>query len=82
MAPMAAALAVSQLSRLDERNARRNENCIYLSKQLETLGIETFLAPEGIDRVYFEFLVRYDETKTGLPINDLNKSVTNRGRDG
>ena len=42
MAPMAAALAVSQLARMDERNARRNENCIYVSKKLESLCIETF----------------------------------------
>lgn len=79
MAPMAAALAVSQLSRMDERNARRNENCIYISKKLEALGIDTFLAPEGIDRVYFEFLVRYDETKMGLPIIDLTNALQAEG---
>jgi dTDP-4-amino-4,6-dideoxygalactose transaminase len=79
MAPMAAALAVSQLSMMDERNSRRNENCIYISKHLEQLGLETFLAPDGIDRVYFEFLVRYDESKQGLPINDLTKALQAEG---
>lgn len=79
MAPMAAALAVSQLARMDERNARRNENCIYLSKRLEKLGFETFLSPSGSERVYFEFLVRYDETKTGLPINDLVAALRAEG---
>ena len=79
MAPMAAALAVSQLGRMDERNERRNKNCIYLSKLLEKIGIETFLSPSGSDRVYFEFLVRYDETKTGLPINDLVAALQAEG---
>ena len=76
---MAAALAVSQLARMDERNAIRNDNCIYLSKKLEALGIEPFLAPEGINRVYFEFLVRYEESKTGLPIGDLAKALQAEG---
>jgi|TARA_B100000959_G_C14978613_1_gene622536 dTDP-4-amino-4,6-dideoxygalactose transaminase len=79
MAPMAAALATSQLSRMDERNAKRNKNCVYLSNKLEALGIETFLAPEDVNRVYFEFLVRYDESKTGLPINDLVKALQVEG---
>jgi dTDP-4-amino-4,6-dideoxygalactose transaminase len=81
MAPMAAALAVSQLSRMDERNTKRNENCIYLSNKLEALGIETFLAPKDVNRVYFEFLVRYDESKTGLPINDLATALQAEGAD-
>jgi dTDP-4-amino-4,6-dideoxygalactose transaminase len=79
MAPMSAALALSQLQRMDERNEKRNANCIYLSKKLETLGIETFLAPDGIDRVYFEFLVRYNEDQTGLPICDLVKGLQAEG---
>lgn len=79
MAPMAAALAVSQLSKMDERNARRNKNCIALSKRLEQLGIETFLSHDGTERVYFEFLVRYDESMTGLPINDLTNALQAEG---
>ena len=76
---MAAALALSQLKHLKERNATRNANCIYLSEKLQTLGIDPFLAGEGIDRVYFEFLVRYDESITGLPISDLAKALQAEG---
>jgi len=79
MAPLSAALALSQLARMDERNAERNKHCIYLSHQLEALGIDTFLAPDDVNRVYFEFLVRYDETKTGLPIGDLAKALQAEG---
>ncbi len=79
MAPMAAALAVSQLQKMDERNERRNKNCEYLSRKLESLGIETFLSTDDAKRVYFEFLVRYDESKTGLPINDLTNALQAEG---
>lgn len=71
LAPMSAAFARVQLRHLDERNRRRNENLIYLSKKLERLGLQTFLAPPGIERVYFEYLVRYDDHASGLPIADL-----------
>ena len=68
---MSAALGHTQFQHLKDRNATRNENCIYLSEKLESLGIETFLAPNNVERVYFEFLVRYNGTESGLPINDL-----------
>lgn len=79
MSPMNAAFARVQLKHLPARNERRNANCVYLSKRLESLGFQTFLAPPDIERVYFEFLVRYDETKTGLPISDLVKALTAEG---
>jgi perosamine synthetase len=79
MAPMAAALACSQLEQMQERNNLRNKNCEYLSRKLETMGIETFLPSEDVNRVYFEFLVRYDEKKTGLPINDLANALQAEG---
>ncbi len=79
MAPMSAALAHEQFKHMPQRNETRNENCIYLSKQLQELGIETFMAPDDITRVYFEFLVRYDESKTGLPIGDLAKALQAEG---
>lgn len=79
MAPMAAALACSQLEQMQERNNRRNQNCEYLSRKLEAMGIETFLSEEYAQRVYFEFLVRYDEKKTGLPINDLAAALQAEG---
>jgi perosamine synthetase len=79
MAPMSAALARMQLKHLGERNKKRNENCIYLSKQLAALGIDPFLAPDDTTRVYFEFLVRYNEQETGLPINDLATALQAEG---
>ncbi len=79
MAPMAAALAHSQLKSMNERNERRNNNCEYLSRKLETLGFETFLSTEDAQRVYFEFLIRYDESKASLPINDLAKALQAEG---
>ncbi|MDP7004621.1 MAG: DegT/DnrJ/EryC1/StrS family aminotransferase [Phycisphaerales bacterium] len=79
MAPMAAALAHSQFKKMKERNDRRNANCIYLSEKLQALGIETFLAPSEIERVYFEFLVRYDESVTGLPIDYLANALNAEG---
>ena len=79
MAPMSAALARTQLQHLFERNKRRNENCIYLSEKLVELGIEPFLAPEHVTRVYFEFLVRYNEDETGLPISDLAHALQAEG---
>ncbi len=79
MAPMAAALACSQLEQMQERNNRRNKNCEYLSRKLETMGFETFLSDADVHRVYFEFLVRYDEKKTGLPINDLASALQAEG---
>ncbi len=79
MSPMNAAFARVQLKHLPARNERRNSNCVYLSKRLESLGFQTFLTPPDIERVYFEFLVRYDETKTGLPIGDLVKALTAEG---
>ncbi len=79
MAPMSAALARTQLQHLGERNKKRNVNCIYLSEKLSTLGIQPFLAPKDVTRVYFEFLVRYDEHDTGLPINDLATALQAEG---
>ncbi len=79
MAPMAAALAHSQLQSMQERNERRNKNCEYLSRKLETLGFETFLSTDDAKRVYFEFLVRYDDNKTGLPINTLATALQAEG---
>ena len=79
MSPLSAAVARVQLRHLDERNWKRGENCIRLSKRLETLGIRTFLAPEDVQRVYFEFLVSYDEKAAGLPIGDLARALQAEG---
>ena len=79
MSPLSAAVARSQFRRLDERNRRRNANCIYLSKRLERLGFRTFMSRPEADRVYFEFLVRYDEKHHGLPIKALAKALQAEG---
>lgn len=79
MSPLNAAVARCQLRHLDERNRRRNEATVYLSRKLETLGLQTFLAPDGVERVYFEFLIRYDDRKTGLPITDLVRALIAEG---
>ena len=62
MSPLSAAVARAQLRKIDERTAQRTANCITLSKRLEALGLQTFMSEPGSDtqRVYFEFLVRYE----------------------
>lgn len=79
MSPLSAAVARSQLKKLDERNRQRNENCIYLSQALESLGFECFMAPPGVNRVYFEFLIRGDEKRIGLPLKDFAKALQTEG---
>jgi perosamine synthetase len=79
MSPLSAAIARAQFKRLEERNKRRNDNCAYLSKKLETLGFQTFLSRPEAERVYFEFLIRYDEKRTGLPIKALAKALQAEG---
>ncbi|MDP7007941.1 MAG: DegT/DnrJ/EryC1/StrS family aminotransferase [Phycisphaerales bacterium] len=79
IAPMSAALARTQLKHLEERNKLRNENCIYLSNKLAEFGIEPFLAPKDVSRVYFEFLVRYEEQTRNLPMQDLVTALQAEG---
>lgn len=68
IAPMSAALGLQQLHRLPEYNRRRNGNLVYLSQKLEDLGFDTFLPPAHIERVYFEYLVRYRPERIPLPL--------------
>ncbi|MCI0365782.1 MAG: DegT/DnrJ/EryC1/StrS family aminotransferase [Phycisphaerales bacterium] len=82
MSPLSAAVARVQLRHLDKRNQKRNENCIYLSQELETISggaIQTFLSPPNVQRVYFEYLVRVDERRIGLPVRDLAKALQAEG---
>lgn len=60
MSPLSAALARTQLAKLDERNARRHANCRRLAERLQALGVHAFIPPTGVERTYFEFLVRFD----------------------
>lgn len=82
MSPLSAAVARVQMRHLNERNARRNENCIYLSEKLEKISggaIHTLLAPPHVQRVYFEFLVRVDESRIGVPLKDFAKALQAEG---
>ncbi len=79
MAPMSAAIARVQLRHLNENNHRRNKNLEYLSSALEKLGFHTFLPPSHIKRVYFEFLIQADPSKTGIPINLLIEALHAEG---
>ena len=82
MSPLSAAVARVQLKRLADRNRVRNDNCIYLSRRLEEISqgaIQTFLAPPNVERVYFEFLVRVDESRTGVPLRDMARALQAEG---
>ena len=59
IAPMSAALGRVSLRKLPEFNRVRNENHRRLSEHLERLGFDCFLPPAGVERVYFEFLIRH-----------------------
>jgi dTDP-4-amino-4,6-dideoxygalactose transaminase len=80
IAPLSAALARSQLARLEERNERRARNLEYLSEGLERLvPFHTFLPPPHIRRTYFEFLIRYDGAQHDLPIDMLSEALAREG---
>jgi dTDP-4-amino-4,6-dideoxygalactose transaminase len=81
MSPLNAAVARTQLRHLAARNARRNANIEYLSRRLENLGIKTFLAPEGVRRVYFQYLVQNEQSKTGLSTDQLVAALRAEGCD-
>jgi perosamine synthetase len=59
MAPLSAALGRVMLGRLSQTNAVRNRNHLALSNALERLNFDCFLPTDGVDRVYFEFLIRH-----------------------
>lgn len=59
IAPLSAALGQAMLARLPESNAIRNCNHLALSEELEALGFDTFLPTDGVQRVYFEFIIRH-----------------------
>ncbi|MCY3021055.1 MAG: DegT/DnrJ/EryC1/StrS family aminotransferase [Planctomycetota bacterium] len=81
LAPLSAAVARVQLRHLAERNARRNANLEYLSARLERLGFHTFLPPAHVERVYFEYLVRYDARRGRLPMDALIAALLSEGCD-
>lgn len=79
IAPVSAAIGLNQLRMLKEHNAIRSRNLVYLSKKLEALGFHTFLPPAHIERVYFEYLVHYDEDRTGLGRDLLLRALQAEG---
>ena len=79
ISPLSAAIARVQLRYLEERNEKRNTNIKYISSCLEKMGFHTYMSPEHIKRVYFEFLIRNDRTKTGLPVDLLISSLRAEG---
>lgn len=79
MAPLSAAVARVQLRHLAERNARRNENLVYLSQRLEPLGFNAFLPPPEAQRVYFMFMLENIEERTGLDTKRLVEALRAEG---
>ncbi|MDH3349260.1 MAG: DegT/DnrJ/EryC1/StrS family aminotransferase [Desulfobulbaceae bacterium] len=79
IAPISAAIGCNQLKNLNDHNKQRGQNIKYLSNKLEKLGFHTFLPPDHIKRVYFEYLIRYDETKYPLPIGLLAEALSKEG---
>ena len=79
IAPVSAAIARGQLRRLQENNRRRNDNLEYLSEALGKLGFHTFQAPDHIQRVYFEYMIRYNPAKIVLPRDVLIEALQMEG---
>ena len=79
IAPLSAAIARSQLAKLAKNNEARNRNLTYLSNGLEKLGFHTFLPPEHIERVYFEYLIRCEPSRIGMPLNTLMTALQKEG---
>jgi dTDP-4-amino-4,6-dideoxygalactose transaminase len=79
IAPLSAAIARGQLRRLQQNNRRRYDNLEYLSHALEKLGFHTFQAPDHIERVYFEFMIRYNPEKIILPRDVLIEALQKEG---
>jgi perosamine synthetase len=81
IAPLSAAIARVQLGKLQLHNGIRNENARRLSVRLTDLGLNPFLPPAHIDRVYYEFLVRYDAHRTRLSRESFVEALRNEGCD-
>lgn len=62
IAPMSAALGRVMLKKLSETNTLRNHNHYTLAGQLESLGFDCFLPSRNIKRVWFEFIIRHQDS--------------------
>jgi len=64
------AMVRSQLRRLDANNALRVRNCQFLTERLSVIpGIETPVAPEGREPVYYNYVVGFDPAALGLDVS-------------
>lgn len=55
---ISAKIGSMMLDDLEKNNLEREKSINYLSNELEKLGFETFRAPIGIKRVYYEFYIQ------------------------
>ncbi len=81
MAPLSAAVARVQHRHLHERNRHRNENIRYLSERIEKLGLNAFLPPPDIERVYFMFMVENVQARTYITTDQLVAALRAEGCD-
>jgi perosamine synthetase len=79
IAPLSAAIGCNQLKKIKKHNEIRGQNIKYLSDKLEKMGFHTFLPPNHVKRVYFEFLIRFDEAKNVLPMGLLSEALKQEG---
>ena len=60
----------SQLRRLDENNALRVRNCLYLTEHLREIpGVETPCVPADCEPVYYNYVVGFDPKALGLDVS-------------
>jgi len=78
MAPVSAAIGLSQLKKLDFNNKRRTDNIEYVSTALENLGFDTFMGDDKYQRTYFEFIIKWTP-ECGLDIDRLVDCLLREG---
>ena len=79
LAPISAAIGLSQLARLDQHNAIRRGNCAPLEDALEDLGLQIFRPEPGGERVWFELLVRLPAGRYPLSVTQLAAALQAEG---
>ena len=78
IAPLSAALGLSQFKRLDEHNRMRRAAWLPLAAALADLGFHCFDEPSHVERVWFECLISVpDESR--LPMDLLVKALQAEG---
>jgi len=78
MAPVFAAIGLSQLKKLGFNNKQRIDNIEYVSKALESLGFDTFMGDDKYQRTYFEFIIKWTP-ECGLDIDVLVDCLLKEG---